>query len=187
MYFVIKKRLSNNKGVTLVELIVAILVFSVIMAVSLSLVGPVFRAFEHANHFAEANTLLDNVAAVIIADVMSVSGEVVDPIYDPDPIDPDRVLGLRVPYHIHYYFDGDGILMRHALHDAGGSVPVFDSGFIRDARFPSNARIFQNIRLGLDWELGTDYFAFTLELVADHGTVLERTYTVRPLGMANQP
>ena len=62
-------RILNCKGVTLIELIVAVMVLAVITIAMTAVFAPMLRTFERANNFAEVNTLLDNVAAYVMSEV----------------------------------------------------------------------------------------------------------------------
>jgi len=65
----LKKILKSKKGLTLIELVVGLVIFSIIsVAVSASL-APTLFAFMRANDFAEYNILLDNIANQIISDL----------------------------------------------------------------------------------------------------------------------
>jgi len=70
---IMKKRLFNTKGLSLMELIVAILVFSVIMVATTTIFTPMLRAFDRTISLAEANSIMDTIASVILADVNNAS------------------------------------------------------------------------------------------------------------------
>ena len=63
------KLIKNKKGLTLMELIVGMLMFTII-AITLSVIlAPILSAYTRANDFAEYNALLDNIANQIISDL----------------------------------------------------------------------------------------------------------------------
>jgi prepilin-type N-terminal cleavage/methylation domain-containing protein len=63
------KRLNNKKGVTLTELIVAMLVMSIIMLSVTSVFMPMYNAYVHANDMAEINNLHNALSSVIMNDI----------------------------------------------------------------------------------------------------------------------
>jgi prepilin-type N-terminal cleavage/methylation domain-containing protein len=157
------KRLNNRKGVTLTELIAAMLVLSIIMlAVSMVFV-PLFNAYVRANNFAEINTILDNISAVILSDLAN-AAEV--PVFEED----EGMLTIEARPRVQYSMDGD-IIVR----DVGGrgSQPIFHEGFYRN----------NSVRID-------DYSDDTLTLVLGElrrdgtfGEIVRRSYAVRPLGL----
>jgi hypothetical protein len=65
---------------TLMELIVGILMFTIISIVLSMLLAPILSSYTRANDFAEYNALLDNIANQIISDLSQAV-----PVPDPDP------------------------------------------------------------------------------------------------------
>ena len=63
------KAVKNKKGLTLMELIVGILMFSIISVAISMLLAPILSSYARANDFAEYNALLDNIANQIIDDI----------------------------------------------------------------------------------------------------------------------
>ena len=202
------KRVLNRKGLSLMELVVAIMVFSIIMAVTVSLVGPVLRTFERANNFAEANTMLDNIAAIITADLKSVmrpipnpAGGVLSPIFN-DPGNPNMIFGLRAPHNVRYYIgvrevspgNSVNVLIRHDTREGIAPDVIAEAGRVFDGGFHRNI----DFGFAFDWDEWTDNWnawisdsdplseiviTFTLSLASDHGWNVQRSYTVRPLGL----
>jgi len=67
--------LSNKKGMTLMELIVGMVMFSIISVSISMLLAPTLFAYMRANDFAEYNALLDNIANQIISDLSQSTDE----------------------------------------------------------------------------------------------------------------
>lgn len=63
------KLLKNKHGMTMIELIVGMLVFSIIAISVSTILVPTLRAYAKANDLAEINTLLDNLSAEILDDI----------------------------------------------------------------------------------------------------------------------
>ncbi|MCL1862443.1 MAG: prepilin-type N-terminal cleavage/methylation domain-containing protein [Defluviitaleaceae bacterium] len=112
------------KGVTLIELVVAMLVFTIIMATATAVFAPMLRAFSYANSIAEANTLMDNVATLILHDLTSATD--IEPQYGDISNDVLEITTFRT---INFYLD-NGILRRRDMHiNPPDSQPLLDSGF----------------------------------------------------------
>lgn len=63
------KLLKNKNGMTMIELIVGMLVFSIIAISASTILVPTLRAYAKANDLAEINTLLDNLSAEVLDDI----------------------------------------------------------------------------------------------------------------------
>ncbi|MCL2499915.1 MAG: type II secretion system GspH family protein [Defluviitaleaceae bacterium] len=161
------KRTLNTKGVTLMELIVAMLVFSIIMAAATSAFAPMLNAFRRANNFAEANTLMDNLAMHVLADINNAIR-----------IDTDK-MSIHTPSPI-YYDEFEGFLMRDTSPDRDNPNPLYvlDRGFYRNIRIDE-----------FYWDEdspGLISVTFVIEHITD-GWKRERTYTARPVGLMPTP
>jgi prepilin-type N-terminal cleavage/methylation domain-containing protein len=66
---VLNKLLKSRKGVTLVELMVALLVFAILVMAVSAVFTPMLRTYYHAVDFAETNPLLDEIANALLADI----------------------------------------------------------------------------------------------------------------------
>ncbi|MCL2052055.1 MAG: type II secretion system GspH family protein [Lachnospiraceae bacterium] len=64
-----RKKFKDNRGLTLVELIVGMFIFSIVTAATLSILMPMIRTMKRANEIAEYNTLFDNIANLIVSDL----------------------------------------------------------------------------------------------------------------------
>jgi type II secretory pathway component PulJ len=84
------KILKNKKGVTLMELIVGLFLFAVVTTSVAAIVAPILRAHAHASDLAEVNTLLDNLANIIISDLSSATDALVISGDDDDDDDENR-------------------------------------------------------------------------------------------------
>jgi hypothetical protein len=64
-----KKLLKSRKGITLVELVVALLVFSILVMSVAAVFAPMLRTYYHAVDFAETNPLLDEISNILLTDI----------------------------------------------------------------------------------------------------------------------
>jgi len=177
------KQVLNNKGVTLTELIVTIMVVSIILSATVSVVGPVLRAFERANSFAEANTLLDNLAALIMHDVAN--AREIEPLegligYVDDEADGGAVVPARLTILTSRYvflevheIDGLNILTRHDEYDGDDPVPLLAGNYYRG----------KSVSVG--WIVENGIVTIHLTLRSANGWEIEREYVARPLGLEN--
>ena len=176
------KIFKSKKGLTLMELIVGMLMFSIIgVAVSLTL-APTLMAYTRANDFAEYNTLLDNVANQIINDLSQLTQT---PVIAQDDI---TITTSKVKVR---YFIENGILMK----EIAGNVPwpVFADDFYKrkDVSFTVTSSGTVSPGFATTTSLGAPYtLTLTVRLterVPDGNAAfeLERDYAVRPL-MLNQ-
>jgi len=62
------KALRSNSGLTLMELLVAALLFAIIAATAMMVISPIMLAYSRANSLAEYNTVLDSVGNVIVSE-----------------------------------------------------------------------------------------------------------------------
>jgi prepilin-type N-terminal cleavage/methylation domain-containing protein len=170
------KRISNTKGVTMMELIVAMLVFSIIMAAAMSVFAPMLTAFRRANNFAEANTLLDNLAMHVMADINNAVGN--NGI--PRTSDDDEDLIIRTPAQIRYYVEEGHLWREVSAINEGNWVtvrePVLPAGFYHN----------HSVRISsFNWvwhPSGLVEVTFEITHTTD-GWARERTYTARPVGL----
>jgi hypothetical protein len=171
----------------MVELIVAILVFTVIMAATTSVFAPMLEGFRRANNLAEANTLLDNLAAHMLADINSAVYVSSFGLASPSPIEgtPSLVPGagaftIRTPRIITYSINVNGHIMRDipsCVLDTGPQ-PLFAEGFYRGA---IGARVEE---IEWSWEPSNGLVEVTITLSHADGWAHQRTYTTRPVGLA---
>jgi len=64
--------LKSTRGLSLMELLVAGLMFAILAATVIMVISPIMMAFSRANSLAEYNTVLDSVGNVIVSDFASV-------------------------------------------------------------------------------------------------------------------
>jgi prepilin-type N-terminal cleavage/methylation domain-containing protein len=169
------KRALDSKGVTMMELIVAMLVFSVIMAATSAVFAPILRSFIRANNLAEANTMLDNLSAIILADINNASG-VTLPAIGIDPPGGDTANGdtltINAGFVIEYDVNGGGHVIRNTPF---GSGPVLDPRYYRDAW----------VSFSWEWDPEDPNGLVALTFTVSHpdGWTHTRTYAARPMGL----
>jgi prepilin-type N-terminal cleavage/methylation domain-containing protein len=109
------KLVSNQKGVTLIELVVGMFLLSLIIGAASIVLVPTMAAYDAANNLAEVNTLLDNLANEIVNE-MNRATEIV--ILDDS---------IRINDFIEYGVNDDGLLYRNSVNN-----PVFEKEFYKN-------------------------------------------------------
>jgi type II secretory pathway pseudopilin PulG len=175
-------RFRNNKGITLVELIVAMLVFTVITTAVASVFAPMLMGFRRVNEMAEINAILDNVAIIILNDIHSAvriepaesNSNVAslnifydDPFNDDFDFDSDD---LPLP-NVEYRIDANIIMRLTPRSIPPSELPIFDENFYR------------NNTVSFRWEVDDGLFILTVTIDHLDGWQRTRTYTARPLGL----
>ncbi|MCL2002829.1 MAG: prepilin-type N-terminal cleavage/methylation domain-containing protein [Oscillospiraceae bacterium] len=156
------KRLNNQKGVTLTELIVAMLVMSIIMLAVTAVFLPMYNAYINANSMAEVNNLLNALSSVIMNDIEDAE--------DIDWDDDDGTLTITrvgAPREIHYTIGtgaAAGLLLRNG-------TPVFAGEYYKG----------KTVQIGYAEE-AAGISAVTLTILG-----VTRTYAARPVGMQGVP
>jgi len=156
------KKVFNKKGLTLMELIVSIGVLSIIIvAVSASLT-PLLHTYMRANSFAEANTLLDNIATLMLNEINNAVELRLD--------DADNDFVIRGIHEIEYRIE-EGILEwfneEHNRWDQ-----LLDGNF------------YGGSDLEMEWLLEDGLVTLTVRLIAE-GWELERDYVAKPKHLNN--
>ncbi|MCL2203041.1 MAG: type II secretion system GspH family protein [Defluviitaleaceae bacterium] len=157
--------LTNRRGVTLMELIVSLVVISLIMIAVTTVFSPMLRAFQRNHALAEANTMLDNIAMLIMDDVNNA-------------VDIQGAGGAMLitsnTHTVIYTIDGGG---------TRGHI-------LRNGHRLFDAQYYRGNTLSFSWSTDTSggVAIVTLTLTvygAEEGWHRTRTYTARPLGMVS--
>ena len=167
-------RLLGSKGVTMVELIVAMLVLSILTVSITAVFMPMYKFYERANDFAEVNTLLDNLSEIILADVASARW-----VQGGTASKGNGFFTITTSFHIVYTLSSDGVLIREA--DTGSesaALPVLDSGFYRNMRLDSVTCSSSDGIVSITLRL-----SYSDSANAGSGSSWDRTYSARPIGM----
>ncbi|MCL2198590.1 MAG: type II secretion system GspH family protein [Defluviitaleaceae bacterium] len=166
------KKALNNKGMTLIELIVSMLVFSIIMIAATAIFIPIYRAFERANTFAEANTLLDNIATVIMYDIANATEIIPHLGTIPSDTDDERLRIITGTQNFVFDVESEGLTLRTPTPESPPSI-LFERDF------------FRNKNLEIKWEVTGDLVEIEIILTGVDGNPMafRRTYTARPLGL----
>ena len=171
--------LTNKKGMTLTELLIGLLLFAIIAAITSALLLPMLRAHTAANEFAEYNTLLDNIANEVIGD-LAAAAEPLDPVGWPIDISEagDRFSIVTDGRDIAYAIDADGLLLKDV---DGSEAPVLPDWFY--ARGHENDR---SVRLTVDragsgGEAEETAYILTVTILFGDGESISRAYAARPL------
>jgi len=104
----------NNKGLSLIELIVAMLVMVTIMIAVTTVFAPMLQTYQRANNLAEVNTLMDNISQLIMNDIASAhevfeTGRTGTPTIT-SPAGLTLMFSLRTTHFIDYYLDTVGTI-----------------------------------------------------------------------------
>jgi hypothetical protein len=181
------KKINNNQGITMTELIISILVFSIIMMATTSIFTPMLRGFLRASHLSEANTIMDNVAAVMLTDLT-----MADRIRLPDAItgspepatDGENDIWINFNLFNHTRFTAvDGRIFRDLDEDDDLSdLDNLDEDTLRKKIFDEG--FYRNYAVGFEWEIDDGLVILTIFVSLDFdGLQWERSrvYTVRPM------
>jgi len=186
------RRIPGKKGVTLIELIIAMLVMAIIMIAATSIFAPMLQAYQRANNLAEVNTILDNISALVMSDVVSATE--IEPPGRPAvlPGGLTRLFSIRTSFYIDYYIDNDGILWRdvQSLDEPSILLPLHfyrfwgDTTIFRVEVDPADPTDPALTRLESDAN-GMVTFTLTIRNQVDgiNGWSRSRTYTARPIGL----
>lgn len=168
-----RKILKSRKGMTLIELTIGLVVFSIIILAVSATLTPTLRAYYNATELAEVNNLLDSLSAELLSDAagaktnfagnsnLSVSGS---------PGAQTLTIGP-----VSYSVDASGVLQRRG--SDGIDRPVLDAGF------------YKNKQLTVDYTLdeipGSPVtLTVRMTLTRTGGSLLAaRDYTVVPIGL----
>jgi len=159
------KQVFNNKGVTLVELIVAMVVMTVITISVAAVLMPLHSYYKRANDLAEVNTILDNISSLIMSDVANASR------INPEPSAPaNAFLIVTTTRNIIYAYDDDGLIIRSSV--SGAFIPVLDKGY------------FKNKNVTVSCTVSEGLVTIIISLTDDDGFWnVQRSYAARPVGM----
>jgi prepilin-type N-terminal cleavage/methylation domain-containing protein len=195
------RRIPGNKGVTLIELMLAMLVMAIIMIAATTVFAPMLQAYQRANNLAEVNTLLDNISALIMNDVASATeinppGRLTAP-PPPAPAGLTRLFSLRTTHFIDYYIDANGYLWRDVqgldeplmllplhFYKFWGATTVFR--VVVDPPAPDDPAdpVGDPLTSLVEGANGVVTFTLTIRNQVDgDGWSRTRTYTTRPIGL----
>jgi len=176
----LKSLISDNRGFTMMELIISMVVLSLITIAVTAVLAPVLQTFERANNLAEANTLLDNLSTIVMNDVANATAidanpnaVIIDTYGEPVYV----IFIIRTSYNISYYTDSRGILCKETF---GFREPVLQRDFYK---YNGERTVFR-IEAGCDVDEAAGLVTITLTLQADFMQPLTREYTSTPLGLA---
>ena len=163
-------RVLDNKGLTLLELLIALVLFVIITVAATTAFMPTFNTYLKANELAEVNTILDNVSALIMEDVIMAES------INITPATPSIATSFSInTTHVVYYYMHDGVLTRRAGDgDPASGTSLLDQGFFRNATVTA------------DIDIRPDGLV-TLTLIMESTDEWSRTreYMARPVRMQN--
>jgi len=158
--------LKNNKGFTLTELIVSMLILSVITVSVSAVFAPVLKTYEQANNLAERNTLLNNAANQIIGDLSEASRPLDVPAHN------DITITIDGQDDIIYSRGSDGTLLKNG-------VSVLSKNYYKK----------KSVDFDLAQAPGTgEAYILTVTVTSDGGGgSISRNYAVTPLILNQYP
>ena len=188
------KRIFNSKGMTLIELLVGLFVFSIIAVSVLTVLVSSLGAYMRARDYAEVNTLMDNLSALVMDSISGMTFYPEQLIIDdpaappPIPADPEapplqdgevfRIFSLNyVVYSILPANDPSDmrrILWEHRTSDPASTMPVLEANFYRTISL-------DDAKLDVDEAAGI--VTLTLTITPGRGAPIIRSYTARPVGL----
>ena len=156
-----KKILRNKKGVTLIELIVGMVLFTIITTSITAVMVPMLRNYAKANELAECNTLLDNVANQIISDISVATA----PVAHTEFAD---IISITVdsPGDVTYTVI-DGLLQKNG-------APVLAKSYYKNKSVSFSCKPAASAE-------GTAYILTVIIISDTDGEMIRRDYAVRPL------
>jgi len=115
----LSKLKRDNYGLTLVELIVGLAIFSIVTASAMSIFAPMMRIMIRTNEISEYNTLFDNTAKIIINDLTRATATprwaVVQIGEPPDEVTVNQLqMTIGFPNAVTYHIL-DGVLLRNGI------------------------------------------------------------------------
>jgi len=103
-----KNVLKNKKGMTLIELIVGLVVFTIILTTVSAILAPILGFYSKANELAESSTLADSIASQIIGDLSNATKL--------SNLDDDIItMTVNNPDDVEYTVDAGGVLLRNGF------------------------------------------------------------------------
>jgi len=164
------RRLGDTRGVTLIELVFAIFVMSIILVSVTAIFAPMLRFYERANNFAEANTLLDNLSNLIMDNIASATEITIDS--NPST----KSFTVRAQHEITYEVNDDGILVWTG--SSGLSIPVLPRDYYKVGR----AGTVFTVDVDCDAD-ASGLVTITLTLISADGWSVDRSYVSKPVGL----
>ena len=180
------KLLLNSKGITLIEMLIAMVVMIVIMTAVTSIFAPMLQTYQRANNLAEVNTLLDNISALIMDDVASATEFPADPAAPTTiPAGLTHLFRIRTTFFIDYYLDDEGLIWRNIPGWNEGEDEPIELLPRHYYRFWGDETMF-HFEDAADITLANVNGVVTLNLNItnrEDGWTRDRLYTARPIGL----
>lgn len=177
-----KKILKGKGGMTLIELVVAMLLFSMIVLAVTTVFVPMLKSYNNATEFAETNTLLDNIANELIgaidkASTVSCSQNKVTITYN--AINPANEL--------------EGGVTTYEVKDNAGQDLLYRDGilFLDRKYYRGKSLLVDFYTIKVDGSIDTAIiptdnpksFYVRISILKDANTFATRDYAVRPIGL----
>lgn len=160
------KRLKSKKGMTLIELIAAMMVFAVISTCAAALMGPILNIYARANDLAEVSNLLDTLSAEILNDLADASDVIIDPA-------DDTTVTIQTNRSTIVYSVDTGILYKETNNRE--AKPVLGD------KYSGNMTV--GLFVGVDATSGVCTVTINIIDGRDGSIMASRPYSIRPLGL----
>jgi prepilin-type N-terminal cleavage/methylation domain-containing protein len=164
-----KNPVNNKKGLTLVEMMVAMLVFTIIVGAVSVVFAPLMHTVFRSKEMSEVNALLDKLSIDIISDLADMNTDIVIPAGGLDlAVSSLEIRTSRVD--VTYSIDAGGFLRK--TDHTGVNVGIIDDSY------------YKNKTVGITVTRSESTFTATLTLFdRDGNPMAARPYTVRPLAL----
>jgi len=167
------KMLNDNRGMTLIELMVGMMIFAVITTSALSIFMPMMKIMMRSTEISEYNTQFDNVANLVINDLSSSTGPAVVNRSAPGQPLVRLLIEIDYPGAVVYEYDANGILLRNG-------IPLLPERF-----FGWTSVVLECINIFEDDDdIDAIVYHLSVSLLGiNDDTGVSRTYVVRPLAL----
>jgi prepilin-type N-terminal cleavage/methylation domain-containing protein len=170
-----KKLLKSQKGMTLIELVVGMVMFAIAVGAVGAILAPTLRVYAEANEYAESNNLLDTLANQILDDL---SEATTAPTINAEGRLEFYIDTRKVTYWVDQTAGGanEGLLMRQyeSNEEDTDEKPVYTEPFYKG----------KSLAFAVDTDEAPVY---TLTLSISGGISISRTYAVRPVAVTITP
>lgn len=164
------KALRNRRGVTLVELIITMALFSIITAAAAALLPPTLASYAKANELAELNTLLDTLTTELSAAMAGIDTE---PTLSTD----GTQITLTTGTNSATYSTNNGVLF--CQRDSGTAQAVLQGGYYKNKQLA--VAFTYTVTPATPTVPASAIIQTTLSLTLADGGTLDRSFSVKPL------
>jgi len=157
----------NKRGLTLIELIVAMLIFAIILTAVTAIFVPILRTHTRANETAAASTILDNLSLLMLAEINNATA------LRPQSSDASDVLVISYDRVNEIAFTSrNGVIEWR-------NTSLLDSewAYLLDPAFYGEAILL------MEWEISPYGLVVLTLTLSGNGWSIDRNYASRPIGL----